>query len=240
LIPAAGIGSRFGDDLPKQYASIGAQPMIWHATRALLDEPRIVSVFVVLSPQDRWFSEIDWGDHADKVAALYCGGASRSASVHNGLVAMGDSAELDDWVLVHDAARPCLSVRDVRVLIEAIADDAVGGLLGVPVADTLKRASTAQRVDTTASRAGLWRALTPQMFRYGLLLRALGGESSLDPGITDESSAIERIGLNPRLVRGSSANIKVTLPEDLVVASRLVASGLLEGYGGSSQGEDAK
>jgi 2-C-methyl-D-erythritol 4-phosphate cytidylyltransferase len=226
LIPAAGVGARFGNTQPKQYARLGARTMLEHATFALLADARIGTVYVVVSPGDEAFSRIDWREHASRVVALYCGGPSRAASVHNGLVAIGDAVELDDWVLVHDAARPCLPLADLHQLIDTLADDEVGGLLAVPLADTLKRADDAGRIERTEPRDGLWRALTPQMFRYGVLLRALSYAASdaLEryARVTDEASAVEAIGMRPRLIAGSGANIKVTVPQDVHVAARLL------------------
>lgn len=226
LIPAAGVGARFGTDQPKQYAMLGELPMLQHAAHALLADARIATVYVILSQGDEAYSQIAWREHASRVVPLYCGGPSRAASVHNGLVAIGDVVELQDWVLVHDAARPCLPADDLRRLLDTVAGDDVGGLLGAPLADTLKRADATGRVARTESRDGLWRALTPQMFRYGVLLRALsyaaGDAVERYARVTDEASAVEALGLHPRLVTGSSANIKVTLPEDLAVAARLL------------------
>jgi len=225
LVPAAGAGSRFGAPRPKQYLDLAGRPLIAHAIAALLADPRIERVFVVLSPGDEEFGGIDFGALAGRIAPLYCGGVSRAASVANGLVAIGDVVDLDDWVLVHDAARPCVPAADVARLIDTLADDPVGGLLAVPVADTLKRAGADGHVDDTVDRGGLWRALTPQMFRYGTLMRAMGEGLMAGPVVTDEASAVERLGLRPRLIAGSAANLKVTLPEDLVVAARLLGSG---------------
>ncbi len=226
LIPAAGVGARFGNSQPKQYARLGPRTMLEHAAHALLVDGRIDTVYVVLSPGDESFSVIDWREQAARVVPLYCGGPSRAASVHNGLVAIGDVVELDDWVLVHDAARPCLPSGDLRLLIDALASDEVGGLLAVPLADTLKRADDTGRIARTEPRDGLWRALTPQMFRYGVLLHALS-YAAADAAeryarVTDEASAVEAIGMRPRLIAGSGANIKVTVPQDLAVAERLL------------------
>jgi 2-C-methyl-D-erythritol 4-phosphate cytidylyltransferase len=227
LIPAAGAGARFGATTPKQYLDAAGRPLLWHAARALLAEPRIARVFIVLSSGDERFATIPWDEDAERVAPLYCGGDTRAATVRNGLIAAGDVIDLEDWVLVHDAARPCLRKGDVTRLIDTITAGAQrgepGGLLAVPVADTLKRATRDEAVERTIDRAGLWRALTPQMFRYALLTRALSG---LDlAAVTDEASAVEQLGLQPRLVRGSSANLKVTLPEDLEIARALLAAG---------------
>jgi len=226
LIPAAGAGARFGADVPKQYTEVAGATILEHAVRALLADERVEIVFVVLAPGDEHFNRIDWADDAARVAPLFCGGATRRASVHNGLVAASDTIEFDDWVLVHDAARPCLAGVDLARLITEASADPVGGLLAVPVADTLKRARPDGHVERTEQRAGLWQAQTPQMFPLGLLLRALESVERAGPevamAVTDEASAVESLGLAPRLIHGSSGNLKVTYPGDLIIAERLL------------------
>lgn len=219
LIPAAGIGTRMGARLPKQYLDIAGYPMIYHAIRILAATPRIERVFVVLSPEDRHWQTYDWSEFSGKVTVLRCGGATRAESVRNGLAAM--TAMADDWVLVHDAARPCLTETLVDHLLDTVADDAVGGLLAIPVADTLKRAAGLNRIAGTEPREHLWQAQTPQMFRHALLLQALNGDATSIP--TDEASAIEAIGLAPLLVTADSSNFKVTFPNDLELARSLLA-----------------
>lgn len=218
LIPAAGSGSRLGGDVPKQYLEVWGRPLLWYAVRALAADARIETVFVVLAPGDERFFRCDWNVLGDRVAPLFCGGATRAASVYNGLVATSDVIDLDDWVLVHDAARPCLAANDLARLIDALQEDEVGGLLATPVSDTLKRGDTSQRVVATEPRADLWRAQTPQMFRYGTLLRALASAGE----VTDEAAAVESLGLRPRLVSGSAGNVKVTFAEDLALAGALL------------------
>ena len=214
LVPAAGGGSRFSaDGRPKQYAPINGVPMIQHSVQALLQASEIDTVFVVLAPGDETFRALQWADEK-RVASLYCGGATRRDSVLNGLVAIATEAEPDDWVLVHDAARPCLGAEDVRRLIDALKDGDEGGILATPVSDTLKRGNDKDAIVATESREGLWQAQTPQMFRYGTLLGSL--RNALD--VTDEAGAAERAGLLPKLVQGSRRNIKVTYPEDLEMA----------------------
>jgi 2-C-methyl-D-erythritol 4-phosphate cytidylyltransferase len=203
LIPAAGGGSRFGAALPKQYTLLAGEPLLLHA---------------VLAPEDRhWASLIG---ERERVTVLHCGEATRAGSVRNGLRLMRGEAHERDWVLVHDAARPCLSADDLRRLMVELSDDAVGGILGVPVADTLKRADPGGRIVETPSRASLWQAQTPQMFRYGLLLEAMMSEAALD--VTDEAQAVEGLGLKPRLVEGSRSNIKVTYAADLALAEAIM------------------
>ncbi|MFH1605319.1 MAG: 2-C-methyl-D-erythritol 4-phosphate cytidylyltransferase [Pseudomonadota bacterium] len=220
LIPAAGEGSRMGEARPKQYLLLSGRPMLYHSVHALLECGRIDTVFVVLSPDDGEFRRHAWGEFGERMAPLYCGGATRHDSVLNGLIAAASTLEPDDWVLVHDAARPCLGQRELLRMIDALAVDEVGGILAVPVADTLKRADQAGRIQATESREHLWQAQTPQMFRYGLLLRALSRTAKL----TDEAGAVEALGLTPKLVHGSNSNLKVTHPEDLQLAQSILAS----------------
>jgi 2-C-methyl-D-erythritol 4-phosphate cytidylyltransferase len=220
LIPAAGQGARLGLAAPKQYLDLHGQPMLAHAARALLADPRVELAFVVLAPDDRQWSARDWGAFGDRLAPLWCGGASRRDSVLNGLVAMANVVDPEDWVLVHDAARPCLAPADLARLIDTVADDEVGGILAVPLSDTLKRADAEGRIAGTEPRAALWLAQTPQMFRHGTLLRALGAAAEA----TDEASAVEALGLHPRLVPSSARNLKVTHPDDVEIAADLLRS----------------
>jgi 2-C-methyl-D-erythritol 4-phosphate cytidylyltransferase len=216
LVPAAGSGSRMGGEQPKQYLPLAGQPMIYHALATLCACADVATVFVVLAPGDTRFHQYDWSDFGDKLQPLYCGGATRAESVTNGLMAA--ELEPDDWVLVHDAARPCLSQMQLARLIAELRDDEVGGILAVPVADTLKRADATQRVAHTENRDGLWQAQTPQMFRTGLLLQALLSA----PKVTDEASAVEALGLHPKLVASETTNFKVTYPQDVKLAELLL------------------
>lgn len=215
LVPAAGSGSRMGSALPKQYLPLRGEPLLRHALRALAAAEAVERVVLVLSPDDDRFDAAMAAGLA-KLEVLRCGGASRAETVRNGLEALAATLAPDDWVLVHDAARPCLDPAEVERLIAELRDDAVGGLLALPLADTLKRADEDGRVAATVPRGGLWRAQTPQMFRHGLLRQALG--RAADDGVTDEASAIEALGLAPRLVAGSERNLKVTYPDDLALA----------------------
>ena len=215
LIPAAGSGTRAASDSPKQYATLAGQPMLWHAIRAVCVPP-VETVFVVLAPDDSAFAAHDWSAFDGRLEALYCGGETRRDSVFNGLLAA--QLQADDWVLVHDAARPCLPERDLKRLMDECGGDDVGGLLALPVADTVKRAMD-HRVVKTEDRSALWLAQTPQMFRAGVLMQAL--QRARGP-VTDEASAIEQIGLQPRLVQGSRENLKVTWPEDFAIAESLL------------------
>ena len=216
LVPAAGSGSRMGSELPKQYLELSGHPMIYYALTTLCSCPQIKTVFVVLAPDDEYFKHHDWSHCAGKLEPLYCGGLTRAESVANGLLV--SELEPDDWVLVHDAARPCLTQAHLEKLITELRDDAVGGILAVPVADTLKRSDAMQRIESTESREKLWQAQTPQMFRAGLLAQAL----QQCKAVTDEASAIEALGLQPKLVAGDTSNFKVTYPLDIRLAELLL------------------
>ena len=208
---------------PKQYVALAGKPMLWHAVRALC-VPQVTAVFVVLAPDDEQFARHDWSAFEGKVNPLYCGGETRRDSVFNGLVGAGSVVDPDDWILVHDAARPCLPQADLRRLLEEGANDAIGAILALPVAETVKTAGKdeagVQRIAATQDRSQLWLAQTPQMFRAGLLTQALLHA----PGATDEASAIEKMGLRPRLVLGSRQNLKVTYPEDVAIAEAILKS----------------
>jgi 2-C-methyl-D-erythritol 4-phosphate cytidylyltransferase len=218
IVPAAGSGARFGSEVPKQYLELAGRPLIHHALAALCRCERIDRVCVVLSTGDEWWGAFDWSGLGAKLQTVFCGGATRAESVANGLTTLLGVLADDDWVLVHDAARPCLSPAMLAALCDELADDPVGGILATPVADTLKRADAEQRVVATEARDALWQAQTPQMFRYGLLRRALAGNS----GVTDEAGAIEAAGFKPRLVRADATNLKVTFPADLRLAELIL------------------
>lgn len=221
LIPAAGSGTRMRAATPKQYVPLAGRPLLWHAVRALC-VPQVSAVFVVLAANDEHFARHDWSAFAGKLNPLYCGGDSRRDSVLNGLAAVRGAVDADDWMLVHDAARPCLPAGDLRKLLDEGAGDAIGAILALPVAETVKRAGKdeggVQRIAATEDRAQLWLAQTPQLFRVGLLLEALTQAANA----TDEAAAVEALGLRPRLVLGSRENLKVTFPEDLAIAEALL------------------
>jgi len=223
LIPAAGSGSRMGGNIEKQYLPLNSVPMIAHAMMVLAREPRLSKIFVVLSPTDKRWNNYEWQGWEERIEVLRCGGATRAETVLNGLQAMATQCVADDWVLVHDAARPCLPDELLGKLLDEVTDDPVGGLLAVPVADTLKRAAanreSGARAEATVPRAGLWQAQTPQMFRHGRLVEALRAAGS---DMTDEASAIEQLGLQPRLVESDSRNLKVTYPQDLELAGLIL------------------
>ena len=215
-MPAAGSGARFSGSTPKQYVPLAGRPLLYYALRRLAGNDDIEQVFVVLAPGDERFRETGCREIATKVVPLYCGGETRAASVFNGLLAIRDAVAADDWLLVHDAARPCLSAAALERLVEEAGADESGGLLALPVADTLKRGDSDARVTETVSRSDLWQAQTPQMFRYALLVEALRrcGPTS----VTDEASAVETLGIKPRLVMGEARNLKVTYADDLELA----------------------
>jgi 2-C-methyl-D-erythritol 4-phosphate cytidylyltransferase len=222
IVPAAGSGIRMGVSQPKQYLDIAGRPLLYHALLALARHPRIEQVFVVLAPGDARYPEGGWRELRARVTPLYCGGATRAASVFNGLLAARDAMAGSDWVLVHDAARPCLGREEIDRLFGELDADEIGGLLAIPVTDTLKRANRDARVAGTEPRDNLWLAQTPQMFRYRVLLEAM---RAADPAlVTDEARAVGALGLKPRLVMGDSRNIKVTYAEDLALAELILRS----------------
>ena len=216
LIPAAGVGARMGSSSPKQYVPIAGKPMLLHVLDTFAASDIITHTFVVVNAEDNNIREMMAGaPHlADRVTIIFNGGATRHVSVLKGLRVLSDHADADDWILVHDAARPGLTTELIAHLAESLRDDSVGGLLAMPVVDTLKRGGGDKRVQATVPRSGLWAAQTPQMFRYGMLRRAL---EQVDD-VTDESSAIEAMGLQPKLIEGSPRNFKITLPQDVLLA----------------------
>ena len=213
VLPAAGRGSRFGGDVPKQYLDVAGAPLIGHALRALLAHGSVEGAVVVLAGDDAHWP--GWDEIEGKPLLTCTAGDARADSVLAGLAALPDSVRADDFVLVHDAARPNLCIEDLDQLLERGRMDPVGAVLASPVRDTLKQAGDDGGIDGTQSRERLWRALTPQLFRRLQLTRAL--ESARDAGVvvTDESMAMERQGLRPLLVEGSEDNFKVTTPADL-------------------------
>jgi 2-C-methyl-D-erythritol 4-phosphate cytidylyltransferase len=227
VMPAAGVGRRFGSAMPKQYAPLQDRTVIEWALAPFLADPSCAGVSISLAADDPY-----WGEIAERFAKrpgptpeiiLAGGGVERSHSVRKGLEALANRATVDDWVLVHDAARPCLSSADLQHLLECLGAHRVGGILATPASDTLKRATAADpSIDQTVDRAGLWRALTPQMFRYKMLCDALDHALASDRLPTDEAQALEWMGEHPMLVQGSAANIKITSADDLVLAAALL------------------
>ncbi|MDX1251075.1 MAG: 2-C-methyl-D-erythritol 4-phosphate cytidylyltransferase [Gammaproteobacteria bacterium] len=217
VIPAAGIGARMGAAIPKQYLPLHGGTVIERTVQRFLSHPRISGVVVVIAPDDVHWPRTPLHGGASSLFAVE-GGAERYHSVLNGLMWLAGMARPHDWVLVHDAARPCIRHEDIDRLIATLADHPVGGLLGVPVADTVKRADSEGNILETVPRAGLWRALTPQMFRLGDLTSALKHVVENNLAVTDEAAAMELAGHAPRMVEGHADNIKITVPQDLALA----------------------
>jgi len=212
------VGKRMQADRPKQYLPLLDKTVIEHTLSCFSAHPRITGIVVCLSADDPYWSTLDISSRVPIYVAE--GGAERCHSVLNGLeVVSGHAADERDWVLVHDAARPCLSRADIDRLIHAVDQDAVGGILAVPVRDTMKRDNDAGRISHTENRVGLWHALTPQMFRLGRLREAMTQALADGFEVTDEASALEHLGLQPLLVEGLASNLKVTRPEDLTLAA---------------------
>lgn len=216
VIPAAGVGRRLGSAIPKQYLDLAGYPVIDRTLAVFVADPRIDGVWVALGPDDGYWPATAHAGHP-RVRRV-TGGAERCHSVRNCLLALAAEADPADWVLVHDAARPCLRPADLDRLITTLADDPVGGILAVPVRDTMKAADPEGRIRATLDRSTLWHAYTPQMFRLGTLSDALGDAIAAGDLVTDEAAAMERIGLKPRLVEGHADNLKITRAEDLPLA----------------------
>jgi 2-C-methyl-D-erythritol 4-phosphate cytidylyltransferase len=224
IVPAAGTGTRMGDSLPKQYLDINGIPMIIHTLSAMAKVVRIERIFVVIAADDAYWDSLlqrYGGSIRHRLSVHRVGGKTRAASVLNGLGAVTAEFAKDDWALVHDAARPCIRTELIEQFLDELEDEAVGGLLALPVADTLKRSSVDQRVETTVDRQALWRAQTPQMFGIEMLFRALAAA----PTATDEAQAIEMLGYQPKLVIGESVNLKVTYATDIKLAQILLMEG---------------
>jgi len=221
-MPAAGLGRRFGEAIPKQYVSLAGRTVLEWALAPFLSDPRCMGIVVALAPGDP-----HWPAVARRLPPLTTavGGMERSESVRLALEALAGRAAPEDWVLVHDAARPCLTAADRDRLLDRLADHPVGGLLAVRAADTLKRAGSDDAVDETVDRSRYWRALTPQMFRYGRLTEALERAAAQRRFPTDEAQAMEWLGERPVLVEGSARNIKITSPEDLELAAAFLEGG---------------
>ncbi|HZO24279.1 MAG TPA: 2-C-methyl-D-erythritol 4-phosphate cytidylyltransferase [Steroidobacteraceae bacterium] len=221
VMPGAGRGRRFGEALPKQYAELCGRTVIEWALTPFLTDSRCAGAVVVIASDDAHWSKL-----AERVPRIGCaiGGTHRCESVRSGLAALEGRATQADWVLVHDAARPCLAAQDLERLLERLQEHPVGGLLAVPAADTLKRTRGGHTVLETVDRSELWRALTPQMFRYGRLCKALDAAAAVGRVPTDEAQAIEWLGDAPLTVEGSSANIKVTTADDLLIAAALLGA----------------
>ncbi len=214
VVPAAGVGKRMQSDRPKQYLPLAGKTVIEHTLGRLVDSGCFAKVAVAISQEDPYWPELDVSSNPFVITAP--GGKERADSVLSALNSLGDTASENDWVLVHDAARPCLTVADIHAQIAALGHDEVGGILALSSHDTLKQVD-ALNIERTIDRSTVWRALTPQMFRYGMLKHALT-ETQGNPAVTDEASALEIQGFTPKIVEGRPDNIKITRPEDLALA----------------------
>lgn len=222
VIPAAGVGKRMQVKHPKQYLRINNKTILEHTLACFSHNPLLAGIVVAVSAEDEYWPEIKI--HSTVPVYQAEGGAERCFSVLNGLQYLSNKARANDWVLVHDAARPCLRQSDIDALLKQVGNHSAGGLLGMPVADTLKFCGDNHRVKRTISRNNLWRALTPQMFRYGKLLKAMEVVVKYPERITDEASAMEMAGYEPVMVEGSWDNIKITHPQDLYLAELILRS----------------
>lgn len=214
VVPAAGVGKRMQADRPKQYLPLAGKTVIEHTLNRLLHSGAFQAVAVAISVEDPYWPELDISQYPDVITAP--GGKERADSVLSALKALEGKADENDWVLVHDAARPCLTAEDIHLQIETLKDDAVGGILALSSHDTLKHVE-GNSITATIDRKQVWRALTPQMFKYGMLRDALR-QTEGNPAITDEASALELLGFQPKIVEGRPDNIKITRPEDLALA----------------------
>ena len=218
VVPAAGAGRRMATNIPKQYLPLGEKTVLEHTLDTLLACRQLAGVVVVLSADDGYWPDLQ-GRYTRQPLAVVTGGAERCHSVLNGLTHLAGKVAADDWVLVHDAARPCVRLTDIDTLIRTLSATSHGGLLGVPVADTMKQVDGADRVTATVARERLWHAYTPQMFRLGSLRAALQQAIDNDLLVTDEASAMELAGVQPQMVQGQRDNIKITVPADLELAA---------------------
>lgn len=223
IIPAAGAGSRMATATPKQYLPINGKPMITYSIQTFFACARIATINLALNSEDFFWRSLALDDDS-RLNLHYTGGETRAQTVLNTLDAMRPSVDEDDWVLVHDAARPGLTDQMLNKLLDTLENDAVGGLLALPLADTLKQANSDGRVAQTVPRDALWQAQTPQMFRFNLLHQAL---MQFEGAPTDESQAVEALGLQPKLVIGSLRNMKVTYPQDLALIEVLIQKDIL-------------
>ncbi|WP_417541441.1 2-C-methyl-D-erythritol 4-phosphate cytidylyltransferase [Methylophaga thalassica] len=217
VVPAAGIGSRMQAEIPKQYLLIDDKPVLQLTLERLASHPAIEGIVIALAENDQWWPSLSLSLSCELLIAK--GGKDRSDSVSNALKLLQQHIEHNPWVLVHDAARPCLRHADIDAMLDTLADDAVGGILGIPVSDTVKRVDANNMIQETVCRQGLWRAATPQMFRLAPLSEALTSAAEKSLAVTDEASAIELAGYQPRMVEGHSDNIKITVPQDLALAA---------------------
>ena len=216
IVPAAGVGARMNADKPKQYLLLSNKTILEHTLSRILSVPDLAGIVVPLSKDDSYWSSLSIFQNS--LVHTVQGGESRAESVLNGLNYLVGKTHDRDWVLVHDAARPCVTVSSIQKLFSALAENEVGGILAIPVSDTLKQVVENSEIETTVDRKPLWQAQTPQMFRYKLLHESLKQSLAKKENITDESSAVELCGYRSRVVEGRSDNIKVTRPDDLLLA----------------------
>jgi 2-C-methyl-D-erythritol 4-phosphate cytidylyltransferase len=219
VIPAAGTGRRFGATIPKQYLSLRGRPIIEHTITKFLYHPHIEKIIISLQAKDTFWQQLQLDRYNSKILVT-TGGALRYDSVYAGLQAIAGIANPHDFILVHDAVRPCLSPTDIDKLINEVGNHPVGGILGSRVRDTLKHINPENEIIHTFPRENIWQALTPQMFRYKLLTQALEQIIANKDAVTDEASAIESLGFVPMIVEGRRDNIKITFPEDLLLAEK--------------------
>ena len=218
VIPAAGVGKRFSSDIPKQYLPLSGIPVLLHSINKLLKFGGFEEILVALNPADTFWQKLNFTH--PKVKTIH-GGFERCNSVNNALEDLSDRAENADWVLVHDAVRPCISDSDLKKITDIVHEEDVGGLLACPILDTIKEVDENLDVQKTIPREKLW-SMTPQIFRYELLKQALEAALVAEGSVTDEASAIESIGLTPRIVQGDKTNIKVTHSTDMVLAESII------------------
>lgn len=219
VVPAAGVGRRFGADQPKQYLPLAGRPVAEWTLERLLQVDGVQQVVVAISSEDQWWQQLTISDSRVNTVT---GGAERADSVRLALESLADSAAEQDWVLVHDIARPCVRVADIERLVATLESHPVGGILATPMADTVKRVGQKSAITNTEDRQQLWAALTPQMFRYGTLRQALAEAVSSGQQPTDEAAAIEALGHQALVVEGQRDNLKITRPEDLVIAEAII------------------
>ncbi len=216
IIPTAGIGTRLSAEIPKQYLPILGKPIIEHTLNCFINYAAIEKIMVVLRQDDQHWPHLKLAQHSKIITTL--GGAERFHSVLNGLTALEQYAQPLDWVLIHDAVRPCLQPQDIAQLITTLSDHPVGGLLGSPVTNTLKRIGQNNEIIATVDRQELWQAFSPQMFRFGVLKKALQSIIANNQVVTDDAAAVELAGYKPIMVQGRTDNIKITQPLDLALA----------------------
>lgn len=220
IVPAAGVGARMGAQVPKQYLTLQQKTILEHTLERMLQLSQLSGLLLVLSPEDTHWNQLPLS-HDPRITRV-TGGVDRSHSVLNALVALADQAEESDWVLVHDAARPCVTLAAVTRLCKELERDDLGGILAVPVSDTIKHVDSAGGITKTVDRNHLWQAQTPQLFRYGLLRTCLSRALAEGQFLTDEASALEYYAYIPRVIAGRSDNIKITRPEDLALAATIL------------------